>query len=155
MGSALGHILANVIMTELENKILKVLIESGKLKFYIRHVDDTLLLAKEDGIKYIFDMFSTFHKNLKFTMNRFEENNVHSLDITIDKTDTGLYYKLTHAGRYSGFNYSLPWNYENSWIKSFYHSARIICSSTEKFKSQFDKIEFSILWNSYPGDTMI
>ena len=83
MGSALGHILANVIMTELENKILKVLIESGKLKFYMRHADDTLLLTKEDDIKYIFDMFSTFHKNLKFTMNRFEENNVHSLDIKL------------------------------------------------------------------------
>ena len=59
----------------------------------MRHANDTLLLAKEGDIKYIFHMFSTFHKNLKFVTNRFEENSVHFLDITIDKTDTDLYYK--------------------------------------------------------------
>ena len=36
------------------------------------YVDYTLLFSKEDEIKYIFDKFSLFHKNLKF-INRFEE----------------------------------------------------------------------------------
>ena len=110
MGSSLGPILANVIMTKLEKKILQPLIESGKLKFYIRYVDDTLSLAKEDDIKNIFDKFNSFHKNLILTMDPFEDNNVYFLDIPIDKTDTDLYYKPTHTEQYRDFNCSLPWN---------------------------------------------
>ena len=45
MGSSLGPVLANIIMTELERVIVEPLIRSGKTKFYIRYVDDTLLLA--------------------------------------------------------------------------------------------------------------
>ena len=59
----------------------------------MRYVDGTLLLAKEDDINYIFGKFNSFHKNLKFTVDRFEENNVHFLDIAIDKIDTDLYHK--------------------------------------------------------------
>ena len=40
------------------------------------YVDYTLLLAKEDDIKYIFDNFSLFHKNLKF-IDRFEGNKMY------------------------------------------------------------------------------
>ena len=119
MGSSLSPILRNVIMTELEKKIFQPLIESARLKFYMKYVKDTLLLAKEDDIKYISDMLNSFHKNLKFTMDRFEVNNVHFFDITIDKTDTGLYYRPTRIGQYSDFNCSL-----SSWIKSFYHRAK-------------------------------
>ena len=65
MGSSLGPILANTIMTELEKKIVKPMIESELLKFHMRYADDTLLLAKEDDINYIFGKFNSFHKNLK------------------------------------------------------------------------------------------
>ena len=54
----------------------------------MRYVDDTLFLAKDDEIKYVFDKFNSFHKNLKFTKNHFVGNNVHFLDITIEKADT-------------------------------------------------------------------
>ena len=63
-------------MLELEKKIVKPMIESGKLKSYLRYQDDTLLLAKEDNVNYIFGKFNSFHKNLKFIMDRFD-NNVH------------------------------------------------------------------------------
>ena len=91
-------------MTELEKKIVKPMMELGKLKFYMRYVDETLQLAKEDDINYIFGKFNSFHKNLKFKMDRFDDNSVHFLDIAIDKTDIDLYYKPTHTGQYSGFN---------------------------------------------------
>ena len=95
-------------MTELENKILKPMIESGKLKYFMRYVDDTLLLAKEDDINYILGVSNSFHKNLKFAMDRFDDSNVHFLGIAIDKPDTCLYFKFTHTGQYSSFNSSLP-----------------------------------------------
>ena len=84
-------------------------------------------------------------------MDRFDGNNVHFLDIAIDKIDTVLYYKPTHAGQYSSFNCSLLWNYTTTWIKSLYHRAKKICSSKEKFKCQIDKIRLFISWNGYPS----
>ena len=42
MGSSLGPVLANIIMTELEKIVVSDLINSGVIKFYVRYVDDTL-----------------------------------------------------------------------------------------------------------------
>ena len=84
MGSSLGPALANIIMTELEKVIIEPLITSGKIKFYIKYVDDTFLLAKEEDIMFIFDIFNSFHENLKFTIDRFDDNNINFLDIAID-----------------------------------------------------------------------
>ena len=58
MGSSLGPVLANIIMTELELKIINPLIDFGKKTFYTRFVDDTLLLAKEEDINSIFKKFN-------------------------------------------------------------------------------------------------
>ena len=46
MGSCLGSVLANIIMTELETVIVDELFAPNLLKFYIRYVDDTLALTK-------------------------------------------------------------------------------------------------------------
>ena len=57
-------------------------------KLYMRYVDGTLFLAKDDEIKYVFDKFNSFHKNLKFPKNHFVDNKVHFLNITIETADT-------------------------------------------------------------------
>ena len=41
MGSPLGPVLANIIMTELEKIIVKDLVDKSLIKVYMRHVDDT------------------------------------------------------------------------------------------------------------------
>ena len=41
MGSSLWFVLANIIMTELEDVIIKPLIADGTVKFYSHFVDDT------------------------------------------------------------------------------------------------------------------
>ena len=50
MGSSLGPVLANVIMTEFERLVVDKLIKYGLIKFYIIYVDDTLVLAKVEDI---------------------------------------------------------------------------------------------------------
>ena len=150
MGSSLGLALAKNIMTELERVIVEPLISSGKTRFYIEYVNDTLLLAKEEGIKVIFDKFNSFHKNLRFTI---DDNNINFLDITIDKNNIDLYYKPTHTGQYSEINSNVPWNYKISWIKSLYQRAEQICSSSEKFTLKINKIKIFVSWNGYPSFT--
>lgn len=46
IGSSLGPLLANIIMTELEDKIIKPLINDTTVTFYGRYVDETLHVNK-------------------------------------------------------------------------------------------------------------
>ena len=84
MGSALGPVLANIIMTELEKLILPKLFEDGVVKFYARYVDDTIVMIKEDKVDSVLQQFNKFDRNLKFTVDTFEDGHVHFLDLTID-----------------------------------------------------------------------
>ena len=103
MGSLLVPVLANIIMTELEKIVISNLINSSLIKFYIRYVEDTLLFAKEDDIDNIEQQFNAFDDNLKFTIDKFTDNNVHFLDIKTDPNETDLFYKTTHTGEYIDF----------------------------------------------------
>ena len=47
LGSPLRMLLANVFMTELEKYIIQKLIDKTFSKFYVRQIDDTLLLVKD------------------------------------------------------------------------------------------------------------
>ena len=73
MGASLGPVLANIIMTEMERCVVDKLIESGKIKFYARYVDDTVLLVKPEDIDDILQQFNNFHRNLEFTVDRFKD----------------------------------------------------------------------------------
>ena len=79
-------------MTELEKIVISDLINSGLIKFYIRHKDDSLLLAKEDDIDNIVQQFHVFDDTLKFTIDKLTDSNVHFLDIKIDRNETDLLY---------------------------------------------------------------
>ena len=77
MGSPLGPVLANIIMTELEKIIVKDLVDKSLIKVYMRYVDDTLLLVKEKDVKVIHERLNSFDKNIKFTLDKFPDSNVH------------------------------------------------------------------------------
>ena len=66
MGSFLGPKLANIIMTELEIKVVDCLWKDGLLKFYLRYIDDTLALIKESDFDNVLSKLSNFHRSLNF-----------------------------------------------------------------------------------------
>ena len=53
MGSPLGPLMANVIMTELERVAVKDLFNKDYLKFYIRLMDDKLVLMKKSNVPVV------------------------------------------------------------------------------------------------------
>jgi hypothetical protein len=97
MGSSLGPVLANIILSEFEKLIVSDLIESGIIKFNSRYGDDTLVLIKPSNIPIALDKFNSFDKNLKFTVDTFSDNAIHFLDILILSDNTDVYYKTTHT----------------------------------------------------------
>ena len=63
MGGSLGSVLANIIMAECEKVIVNQLIENNIVKFYIRYVDDTLLVLRKKDIDIVLNKFNSFSKN--------------------------------------------------------------------------------------------
>ena len=68
MGSSLGPVLANIIMSELEKEMVHKLINENIVKFYVRYVDDTLVLIKRDKIDEVLARLNSFDSNIKFTV---------------------------------------------------------------------------------------
>ena len=83
MGSSLRPILATIFMTECVKVIVNNLAEKRRIKFYIRCIDDTLLLVKRQDIDKVLKAFNGFDKNLKFTVDRFDNETPHFLDFEI------------------------------------------------------------------------
>ena len=69
MGSPLSPTLANIIMIALEDEIIKDLFENETIKFYIRYVDDTIVLAKPSDINLILNQLNSYiyHPDIQFT----------------------------------------------------------------------------------------
>ena len=109
MGSSLGPVLSNIAMTELEINIIKPLIVKGIIKFYCRYVDDTLVLLKPNDVDYVHKILNSFHKNIQFTVDTFEDSNIHFLDLMIlDNYDIDIYHKTTFTGKYLNNNSFVP-----------------------------------------------
>ena len=130
MGSSLGPVLANIILTEFENVIVKPLIETGVLKFYCRYLDDTLVLIKKDKIQHALNSFNSFDKNLRFSVDTFDDGNIHFLDIKIlNNGETDVYTKDTNTGLYVQYHSYEHWNTKTAWVHSLYHRAQKVCSN--------------------------
>ena len=91
MGSSLGQVLANIIMTELEDVVIKPLIANGTIKFYTRFVDDTLLVIKPDNVKEVQNFLNKFDKNLRFTVDMFQNKAPHFLDLELSPDGISIF----------------------------------------------------------------
>ncbi len=141
MGSPLGPTLANIIMTEFENAIIKPLITTGTIAFYKRYVDDTIVLAKPCDLDKILKQFNSFHPQIQFTIDQFSDNNIHFLDIQILSSGTTVYLKQTHTGQYQHFFSYTPWSKKIAWIRALIHRAHKICSNGDLLQKEIHNIQ--------------
>ena len=149
MGGSLGPVLANIIMTELEKTVVDNLVQTGVIKFYVRYVDDTLLLIKKNDIGIILQHFNNFDKNLKFTIDTFSDCVPHFLDIEIYPDGLGIFHKSTQTGQYVNINSFTLWKWKISWMRSLINRAKRICSEN-RIKTELNRIKDFAAWNGYP-----
>ena len=97
VGSSLGPVLANIIMTELEDVVIKPLITNGTIKFNTRFVDDTLLVIKPENVK-VNNALNKFDKKLRFTVDMFKDKVPHFLDLELSPDGTSIFQKDSNAG---------------------------------------------------------
>ena len=121
------------------------------IQFYIRYVDDILVMVKVDDIDEVQNRFNSFDKNLKFTVDKFEDDVIHFLDIIIHQDgQTDIYTKPTNTGQYSDFDSFVPWRYKTSWAYALFVRAMKLCSSDALKSGQISRIKKMLSWNGFP-----
>ena len=117
MGSSLGSVLANIIMTELEDVIIKPLIADGTIEFYSCFVGDTLLVMKPENVSQVHKALNKFDNNLRFKI-MFQNEVPHFLDLELSPDGFTFFRKDTNTGLYVNFTNFVPWTNCTSWIRS-------------------------------------
>ena len=149
MGASLGPVLSNIIMTECEKKIVNKFINQNIIRFYIRYVDDTLLLVKKDQLDKVLKAFNKFDRGLKFTVDTFDNCLPHFLDLEICPNGISIFRKNTHTGQYVNYTSVTPWKWKVAWIRSLTQRAVKICNSSNLSK-EIKSIKNFAAWNAFP-----
>lgn len=109
MGNPLSSIIANLVMENIEEKIMNTPILKVKIKFWNRFVDDIFVVKKKDlQNEIILDIANSINKEIQFTYEHENERKLPFLDILVERRDQEffckLYQKPTHAKSYLNFD---------------------------------------------------
>ena len=94
-------------------------------------------------------MFNSFHVNQDFTVDKFENEVPHYLDIKMSAQGLTVYPKNTHSGQqYVHYDSFTPWNYKISWIRCLVTRAKRICS-VNLLPEEINEIKKFASWNGF------
>ena len=155
MGSSLGPILADIFMSDLENKVFDTF--DGNLPLlYKRYVDDIFLVFNDrDDCELFYEYINRQHPNIKFTLDIEENECLPFLDVLVSRSadgvvSTSLYRKDTFSGLMMQYDSFVPVSYKKSLVNGLIHRAWKICSSSELFQSELTYIKRLLLSNGFP-----
>ena len=75
MGSSLSSILSNIFVHSSESKIVQKYKNTGKIKFYSRFADDSLLIIHKNSVRSFLKEINGYDKSLNFTVNHMDDEN--------------------------------------------------------------------------------
>ena len=83
-------------MTDLEENVIKPLINDNTIKFYARYIDDTLFVIKRKDVPRIQNLLNNFDPNLRFTVDLFQNEIPHFLDLELSPDGISVFRKNTN-----------------------------------------------------------
>lgn len=151
MGSPISCIIANLVLIDIEDTIIK---QNKNISAYKRYVDDIFITTNEDEIVKIQQQFNNYHHRLKFTIeSESDQKSINFLDITLirieNKIITNWFRKETKTTKYTNFKSQTYIKYKISIINNLVD--RAIKLSDKKFHYSNIKLLKNILMdNNYP-----
>lgn len=154
MGNPLSPTIADIVL----DKLLKVTVEdlnrqNIKISFLTKYVDDLFAIIKKDDEETILKTFNNYHKRLKFTIEKEQNNELPYLDMKLhrdgNKIITDWYAKSIASGRIINYNSTQPTQQKINTALSFITRVRKL--SDDKFiNKNMGKIKEILTKNSYP-----
>ena len=158
MGSSLSPILSNIFVNNLESKIVQKYLDTGKIKFYSRFADDSLIIIHKNSIRSFLREINNFDKSLNFTVDYMdEENSIKFLDIDIflnteEKIEFKKYRKNSVDTVICNFEQSISSpKYKKGSILTNIHREFDASSSQENFLETLEELKEVYSQNSYPS----
>ena len=139
---SLGPQLTNIVMTELEEKFIKSLINGDTTTFYARYVDNILVKCKD--VRRIQNLLQNFDSKLHLTIYAFQNEAPHFLDLELFPDGMLIFRKNRNTNLYTHFS-SCHWT---AWIKSLSSCTSHVCSPN-KLSSGKNFIKKLKLWNGF------
>ena len=127
MGSSLGSLLANIIMADLKEKVIKSLINNNTITFYARYVDDILFVIKREDVRPMQNISNNFDTNLRFTVGIFQNEVPRVFDLELSPDGISIFRKNRNTGLYTHFSPYVPWTHRSAWIKNLTSRASRMC----------------------------
>lgn len=151
MGNPLSPVLADIVMTKLFNQCLANF--NNKITFIKKYVDDIIIAASPETIQQIFIEFEKFNTNIKFTVEKENNNEIAFLDLKLKRKDnkiiTDWYSKPTSSNRLLNYLSSHPKRIKINIAKSFIN--KVFKLSNAEFHNKNKQIITHILLkNNYP-----
>ena len=118
-------------------------------------MDDTFLLFNsQNDVKKFHKYIGSRHKNISFTFEIENNNNLAFLDVLVSRDDnkflTSLYRKPTFSGLYSNFSSYMPKDYKKGLMYTLLHRGFSLCTNWSKFKSELLILKSIMGKNGYP-----
>ena len=155
MHSLLGSTLANVFLCHFEEQLMSDCPIDYKLLSYRRYVDDTFLLfLSELHVTKFLNYMNSKHHNIKFTVEREENNSLAFLDIKIihdsGKFQTSIYRKSTFSAVLINFESFLPTSCKYNLVSTLLHRGFMICCPYKTLHFEVLKLKQIFRSNGYP-----
>ena len=153
--SPLGATLANEFSCHFQERWMSDCPSDYKPISYGRYVDNVFLLFLSElyVTKYL-NYMNSKHRNIKFTVEREENNSLSFLDINIfrnsGKLETSIYRKSTFSGVLTNFEGSLPMSYKYNFVFILLHRGFMIYSSCRTLHFEILKLKQVFQSNRYP-----
>ena len=155
MGIPLGPTLANIFMSDLENRYLSSCPLYFKPVYYKRYVDDTFVLFKEEShVQLFLNHINSFHSNIHFTKETEINNKLNFLDCTIvrknDGFETLVYRKSTFTQLGTSFFSFIPNSFKLNSINTLINRAYNVSSSYFSLDKEFTFLKRFFKINGFP-----
>lgn len=153
MGSPLSPIIADIVLQDLEKKALNML--KFTPSFYLRYVDDIILMSPPSEYNHTLTIFNSFHPRLQFTIETEVSGTLNFLDLTLILNNNHIHFdwfhKSTFSGRYLNFFSQHPMCQKRGTIIGLVDRA-ISLSHPIYHKKNLELCINVLLMNCYPLD---
>ena len=112
------------------------------------YVGDTLLVVKPHNVSCIHKLLNSFDKNLRFTIDLFENEVPHFLDLEMSLDGISIYRKDTNTRLYVNYASLAPWTHPTAWVRSLVTRALRTCASN-KLPQELKLIKKFASWNDF------
>ena len=155
MCTPLGPTLTNVFLCHFKEQWMSDCPINYKPISYRRYVDNTFFLFSSELHKTKFLNYrNSKHQNIKFTVEREENNSLAFLDIKIFcdgwKFKTSVYRKSTFSGVLTNFESFLPISYKYNLVSTLLHCRFVNCSSYRTLHFKILELKHIFRSNWYP-----